>query len=82
MKKDKNKRDRLRYLPGNINDAIKLFKSNEFISKVLGEESKNKYAKYKQSAADRSPRELGKTVKRSEVIFHHEITNQMIWNDF
>jgi glutamine synthetase len=80
--KDENKRDRLRYLPGNINDAIKLFKGSEFLKKILGEDAHEKFVSSKQQAADRSPKELGSIVKKSEVIFHHEVTNQMLWNKF
>lgn len=82
LKKDENKRERLRYLPGNINDAIKLFKGSDFITRILGETCKEKYVAYKQSVADRSPKELGKVVKKSEVVYHHEVTNQMLWNMF
>jgi glutamine synthetase len=32
--------------------------------------------------ADRSPKELGTRVKASEVLFHHEVTNQLLWNQF
>lgn len=82
LKKNLDKRERLRFLPDNINDAIKLFKSSSFITKILGEVNQEKYAAYKQAAADRSPKELGARVKTSEVIYHHEITNQMLWNRF
>jgi len=82
VEKDKDKRDRLRFLPGNIYDAIKLFKASDFTEKVLGGEAKEKYANLKQVAADRSPKELGVRVKTSEVIYHHEVTNQMIWGGF
>jgi glutamine synthetase len=82
LKKDESKRDRLRYLPGNMNDAIKLFKGSDFITGILGETVKEKYVSYKQTAADRSPKELGSVVKKSEIIYHHEVTNQMLWNKF
>lgn len=82
MVKEVGKRERLRFLPGNINDAIKLFKSNSFIDKILTPFNKDKYAGYKQSAADRSPKELGTIVKTSEIIYHHEVTNQVLWNMF
>lgn len=82
LKKDKDKRDRLRFLPDNINDAIKLFKSSDFITDILGEENKEKFVEYKQAAADRSPKGLGKIVKTSEIIYHHEVTNQVLWNNF
>ena len=49
---------------------------------ILGEDSKQKYASFKQLVADRSPKELGTIVKASEVLFHHEVTNQMLWNQF
>lgn len=82
LKKDENKRDRLRYLPGTISDAIRLFKGSDFITKILGEEVKEKYLSFKQTAADRSPKELGRIVKTSEVVYHHEVTNQVLWNNF
>jgi len=80
--KNKSKRDRLRFLPGTISDALKLFKTSDFIGKILGESNKEKFAYYKQLAADRSPRELGTKVKNSEIIYHHEVTNQALWNTF
>lgn len=82
LKKDKDKRDRLRFLPGNINDALKIFKASDFMESALGKETKDKYALFKQLAADRSPKELGTRVKTSEIIYHHEVTNQMLWNRF
>ncbi len=82
LKKDENKRDRLRFLPDNIYDAIAGMKSSKFMTDVMGEESKDKFIRYKQMAADRSPKELGTTVKRTEVIYHHEVTNQLLWNNF
>src|SRR5258708_3514855 len=80
--KDKDKRDRLRVLPDNINDAIKLFRSSDFIGKILHPFNKEKYVEYKQMAADRSPKALGTFIKPSEVIYHHEVTNQVLWNKF
>jgi len=82
LQKDKNKRERVRVLPDNINDAIADFKSSKFIAQILGEDSKEKFAAFKQAAADRSPKALGSKVKESEVIYHHEITNQLLWNNF
>lgn len=82
LKKDETKRDRLRFLPDNIYDAIRLFKSSDFIDKILGEKNKEKFASYKQAAADRSPKALGTLVKESEIIYHHEVTNQVLWNKF
>ena len=80
--KDKDKRDRIRTLPDNINDAIKLFKASDFIGRILHPENQNKYAEYKQNAADRSPKALGALIKTGEVIYHHEVTNQVLWNKF
>ncbi len=82
LTKDEGKRDRLRFLPSTISDALRLFKASDFIGKILGEDNKEKFAAYKQLAADRSPKDLGTLVKNSEVIYHHEITNQALWNTF
>lgn len=82
LQKDKDKRDRLRFLPGSIHDAIKLYKASDYIEKILGAEAKAKYVDLKQAVADRSPKELGRIVKKSEIIYHHEVTNQLLWNQF
>ncbi|MDD2772961.1 MAG: glutamine synthetase family protein [Elusimicrobiales bacterium] len=82
LTKDENKRDRVRYLPGNIHDAIRLFRASDFLKSVMGGAAHEKYVAYKQTAADRSPKELGTIVKSSEVLFHHEVTNQMLWHKF
>lgn len=81
LKVEKNKRPRVRFLPGNITDALKLFKASEFTAKLLGE-NKEKYAHFKQLVADRSPKELGTMLKTSEIIHHHEVTNQVLWGKF
>lgn len=80
--KDKEKRDRVRVLPDNIHDAIKLFKGSDFIGKILHPVNQEKYVDYKQNAADRSPKALGSLIKPSEVVYHHEVTNQVLWNKF
>jgi glutamine synthetase len=82
LESNETTRDRVRFLPSNINDAIELFSASKFVTEILGEDSAHKYASFKQSAADRSPKELGTRVKASEVLFHHEVTNQMLWNQF
>lgn len=74
--------DRTKTLPGNMYDAIRLFKGSEFVEKIIGEENKQKYLKFKQASADRSPKDLGTKVKSGEVIYHHEVTNQVLWNNF
>ena len=82
LRKDADKRERVRFLPGNINDAIRIFKGSDFMAKILSEQNKDKYVSWKEQAADRSPRDLGSLVKSSEIFFHHEVTNQVFWNRF
>ena len=69
-------------IPGNIYEAISVFKKSEFIKEVMGEDNQKKYIKLKESAADRCPKKLGKRVKSGEIWYHHEVTNQMIWSHF
>jgi glutamine synthetase len=76
------KRERTRFLPDNIQDAIRLFKQSQHIAKILGEEVQSKFAELKQMAADRCPKALGSQVKVAEVQFHHEVTNQLLWSMF
>ncbi len=78
----KNKRQRVRYLPGTIQDSLKLFKASDFVEKILGVANKTKYALFKEAVADRSPKELGTLIKDSEILYHHEVTNQVLWNTF
>jgi len=82
LKTDEDKRQRSRFLPDNINDAIRIFKASDYTSSLLGEENKEKYITFKQAAADRSPKALGTRIKNSEILYHHEITNQVLWNMF
>jgi len=82
LEKKETTGDRARFLPTSINDAISLFNESKFIADILGEDSKQKYSSFKQLVADRSPKELGTIVKASEVLFHHEVTNQLLWNQF
>ncbi|MCP4549941.1 MAG: glutamine synthetase [bacterium] len=76
------KRIRKRVLPGNIQDSIRLFRRSEFLKTIMGTESHAKYIELKLMAARRCPRDLGNLIKRSEIMFHHEVTNQMLWNTF
>lgn len=76
------KRPRTRFLPDNIYDAIRLFKSSKLSAELLGEEVHAKYAELKLAAAERCPKALGSRVKRSEIQFHHEVTNQFLWSKF
>lgn len=70
------------FLPGNIIDAIRLFKSSKLTSMLYGEEVRDKFADLKQMAADRCPKQLGTLIKPAEVQFHHEVTNQWLWSMF
>ncbi|MEK6797667.1 MAG: glutamine synthetase family protein [Planctomycetota bacterium] len=79
---NEGKRYRTRFLPDNIYDAIRLFKASRLAVEVLGENAHTKYTELKQRAADRCPKDLGKLVKREEVMFHHEVTNQLLWSMF
>ncbi|HEX4953102.1 MAG TPA: glutamine synthetase family protein [Thermoanaerobaculia bacterium] len=76
------KRPRTRFLPDNIYDAIRLFKQSRWAAELMGEEVHGKYADLKLAAAERCPKALGARVKRSEIQFHHEVTNQYLWSRF
>ena len=41
-----------------------------------------KYAELKLASAERCAKALGARVKRSEIQFHHEVTNQYLWSLF
>ncbi len=69
-------------LPSNIYVAISAFKNSDFIKDVMREENSEKYIKLKENAANRCPRALGTRMKAGEVWYHHEITNQVLWNKF
>lgn len=69
-------------LPDNIYDGIALFRESEYMASLLGEEVQTKYADLKEAVADRCPRRLGTLIKRAEIQFHHEVTNQYLWNKF
>ncbi|MHB8390417.1 MAG: glutamine synthetase family protein [Acidobacteriaceae bacterium] len=71
-----------RYLPDNIHTAIEDFRNAEWISTILGEDVKGRFADLKQAVAERAPRQLGTFVKSSEVQYHHEVYNQALWNLF
>lgn len=76
------KRSRTRFLPDNIYDAIRFFKGSQFVAQTLGEQVQSKYAELKIGSADRCPKQLGTRVKEAEIQFHHEVTNQYLWNLF
>src|SRR5690349_11953764 len=77
-----NLRSAKRYLPDNIYDAMDNFNKSEWITKILGEDVKSRYADLKKASADRCARLLGTIVKPQEVQYHHEIYNQYLWNQF
>ncbi|MBL8696708.1 MAG: glutamine synthetase [Planctomycetes bacterium] len=80
--KDEAKRSRTRFLPDNIFDAIRLFKQSEWSRTLFGADVHEKFAELKLASAERCPKALGTRVKSSEVQFHHEVTNQYLWNNF
>lgn len=69
-------------LPDNIYDAINDFCASDYIPTMIDSRVANRYATLKQASADRCPRLLGTLVKRSEVQYHHEVSNQYLWNQF
>ncbi len=77
-----NLRQANRFLPDNIYDAIANFQKSDWITTLLGEDVKNRYAELKLGSADRCPRLLGTFVKTPEVQYHHEVYNQYLWNLF
>jgi glutamine synthetase len=76
------RRTRTRFLPDNIYDSIRHCKSSGFVRELLGDETHAKFIDLKQGQADRCPKELGTMVKTEEILFHHEVTNQLIWKRF
>jgi len=78
----KNLRQAERYLPDNIYTALEHYRSAAWTTKLLGEDVKGRYADLKQASADRCPRLLGNVVKACEVQFHHDVYNQLLWNQF
>lgn len=79
---DEERRTRTRFLPDNIYNAIRDFKSSKWITELLGEDLQTRFAEVKQMQADRCPKELGALVKTQEIQFHHEVTNQHLWSQF
>jgi glutamine synthetase len=78
----KPKRIRKRLLPGNIYDAMGSYRRSSWLRKLLGDASHIKYHDLKKMSAHRCPRELGERIKRSEIMYHQEVTNQLLWNQF
>jgi glutamine synthetase len=80
--KIKNIRQAERYLPDNIYTALENFRASDWVTKILGDDVKGRYADLKQASADRCPRALGTFVKAPEIQYHHEVYNQFLWNKF
>ncbi len=80
--KIENLRQAARYLPDNVYTAIEDFRAGAWTTTLLGEDVKSRYAELKQASADRCPRLLGTIVKASEVQFHHDVYNQLLWGQF
>jgi len=51
------------------------------MQEVMGEEVHAKVAEIKMAQAERCPRPSAPS-KASEVQFHHEVTNQLLWSQF
>jgi len=81
-KGDESRKERTRFLPSNIQDALRVFKASRYIPELLGEAAAERYADLKLAQAERCPKALGTLVKPAEVQFHHEVTNQYLWNRF
>ncbi len=79
---DEKKKKKVRILPSTIYEAMEVFEKSKFVAAILGKDNKEKYLEFKKAAAERSPKELGTLVKTSEVIYHHEVFNQVLWNNF
>ncbi|MEZ4362873.1 MAG: glutamine synthetase family protein [Kofleriaceae bacterium] len=79
---DESKKTRTRFLPDNIYDALRLFKGSAFAKQLFGESVHAKIAELKTAQAERCPKALGSLIKANEIQFHHEVTNQHLWNQF
>jgi glutamine synthetase len=69
-------------LPDNIYDAIADFQTGGYGAELFGADAAEKYAELKRAVAERCPKQLGSLIKRAEVQFHHEVTNQYLWSRF
>ena len=59
-----------------------MFKASKFAQELLGEQVHEKFAELKLAQAERCAKALGSIIKVSEIQFHHEVTNQYLWNLF
>jgi glutamine synthetase len=76
------KSSRTRFLPDNIYEAMRLFTASKFVNQTLGEAVQARFAELKLASAERCPKALGSQIKLAEIQFHHEVTNQYLWNQF
>lgn len=58
-----SKRQRIRFLPSNICDAIRVFKCSDFVVELLGSKIKDSFTKQKSIVAGRCPRGIVKKLK-------------------
>lgn len=80
--RDFRERKPVKKLYGNFSDALSGFKTSKYMQKTLGTKAHEKFYEIKKEVVERAPRGLGNKVKIGEVIFHHEVTNQILWNNF
>lgn len=79
---DDGKRNRTKFLSDNIYDAVRLYKGSKFLADILNETVHAKFADLKMIQAERCPKALGTQVKKAEIQYHHEVTNQFLWSMF
>lgn len=73
---------RKKILPGDIYSAMELFGKSKFMREMLTEENQRKFMELKMASAERCPKALGTKIKSCEILFHHEVYNQLIWKSF
>ena len=61
---------------------MRIFTASKFVSQTLGDEVQSRFAALKLASAERCPKALGSQIKLAEIQFHHEVTNQYLWNQF
>jgi glutamine synthetase len=70
-----------KFLPDTIEKAIKAFKKSEFIEEILGKSNRDKFVELKEIVAKRIPKNQDvNSIDASEILLHHEVTNQYLWN--
>ena len=58
------------------------YRRSTWVKTMLGDQPHAKYHDLKEVVAHRCPRAMGEIIKDVEIMFHHEVTNQMLWNQF